>query len=104
MTDLTQKILSLDLEIASQLNHVNTVSMEAKREADLHAEHQMEEAQQLFEKEKNSDLQELVKSLKANHERAIDTMHQKMEAFDKDLEIDELLEYLLAVAKDRVCR
>ena len=102
MTDLTQKILSLDLETASELNHA--VSMEAKREADLYAEQRMEEAQQLFEKQKNSEAQQLAKSVKENRERALADLQKKMEAFDKDVEIDELVEYLVGVAKDRICR
>jgi len=104
MIDLTQKILSLDLETALELNNANAVSMEAKREADLRAEQQMEEAQQLFEKQKNSESNLLAKSVKEDRERAINNMQQKMEAFDKDVEIDELVEHLVSVAKDRICR
>lgn len=103
MTNFTQKILSLDLKAASELNHTNAVSIEAKREADLRAEQRMEEAQQLFEKQKNSEVQQLVKSIKEDHKRAISNMQQKMEAFDKDVEIDKLVEHLVSVAKDRIC-
>ena len=104
MTDLTQKILSLDLETASELNHANAVSTVAKREADIHSEQRMEEVQQLFEKQKNSEAQQLAKSVKENRERALDDLQRKMEAFDKDVEIDESVEYLVGVAKDRICR
>lgn len=103
MIDLTQQILSLDAEVASELNHANAVSMEAKREADLHAEQSIEEAQQLFEKEKNSEAQQLAKSVKENRERAIENLQQKMEAFDNDVEIDALVEHLVGMAKDRIC-
>jgi len=104
MIDLTQKILSLDLEAASELNSANAVSMEAKREADLRAEERMEEAQQLFEKQKDNEVQQLSKSVKEDQQRAIRNMQQKMEAFDKDIEIDKLVEHLVSVAKDRICR
>jgi vacuolar-type H+-ATPase subunit H len=104
MIDLTQKILSLDLEVASELNNANIVSMEAKREADLHAEQQIEEAKQLFEKQKNSEAKQLAKSVEDDRKRAIDNVQQKMETFDENVKIDELVEYLLTVAKDRICR
>lgn len=104
MIDLTQKILSLDSESALEFNHANAVSIEAKREADLRAEQQMEEAQQLFEKQKNSESEQLAKRLKTDRKRAIDTLQKKMELFDKDIEIDSLVEHLVAVAKDRICR
>jgi hypothetical protein len=104
MIDLTQKILSLDLETALELNHANAVSMEAKREADLRAEQLMEEAQKLFEKQKNSETKQLAKSVKEDRERAIFNLQQKMETFDKDVEIDALVEHLVSVAKDRICR
>ena len=103
MTNLTQKMLSLDLKAASELNHANAVSIEAKREADFRAEQRMEESQQLFEKQKNSELQQLVKSIKEDHKSATINMQQKMEAFDKDVEIDTLVEHLVSVAKDRIC-
>lgn len=104
MIDLTQKILSLDLEAASELNHANAVSMEAKREADLHAEERMKEVQKLFEKQKNSEEKELVKSVRKNREIAIGNLQQKMKDFDNNVEIDELVEHLIVVAKDRICR
>jgi len=104
MIDLTQKILSLDLEAALELNNANAVSMEAKREADLRAEQQMEKAKQLFEKQKNSEAKQLAKRVEDDKMRAIDNVQQKMETFDKNVKIDELVEYLLSVAKDRICR
>ena len=61
------------------------------------------EAQQLFEKEKNSEAQQLAKSVKENRERAIENLQQKMEAFDNDVEIDALVEHLVGMAKDRIC-
>lgn len=104
MIDLTQKILSLDIEATLELNDANAVSMEAKREADLHAEQEMEKAQQLFEKQKNSEAEQLAKSVKEDRERAISNLQQKIETFDKDVKIDALVEHLVSVAKDRICR
>ncbi len=104
MIDLTQKILSLDKEFALELTNANTVNMEAKREADLHAEHQMEKAYQLFEKQKNSEAIQLVKNIKENRELAIENLQKKMKTFDKEVEIDALVEDLLTMAKDRICR
>lgn len=104
MIDLTQKILSLDLEAALELNNASAVNMEAKREADLRAEQLMKEAQQLFEKQKKSEAQQLAKSVKEDRKRAIDNLQQKMETFDKGVEIDTLVEHLVTVARDRICR
>ncbi|WP_415406170.1 hypothetical protein ACLHDG_10415 [Sulfurovum sp. CS9] len=104
MIDLTQKILSLDLETALELNNANAVSMEAKREADLRAEQCMAEAQHLFEKQKRSEAKQLAKSVKEDRKSAIDNLQQKMEAFDKGIEIDMLVEHLVTVARDRICR
>lgn len=104
MIDLTQKILSLDLEAASGLNHANAVSREVKREADLRTEKLMEEAQKLFEKQKNSESEQLAKRLKRDRKRAIDSLQKKMELFEKDIKIDMLVEHLVIVAKDKICR
>jgi hypothetical protein len=104
MIDLTQKILSLDMEVALELTNANAVSIEAKREADLRAEQQMEEVYQLFEKQKNSEAIQLVKSVEEERERAIDNLQKKMKTFDKKVEIDALVEDLLIMAKDRICR
>ena len=104
MTDLTQKILSLDVEAASELNHANAVSMKVKREADLRAEQQMEEVHQLFEKQKHREATELAKNIKEDRERAINNLKKNMENFDKEVEIDILVEHLVTVVKDRICR
>jgi vacuolar-type H+-ATPase subunit H len=104
MIDLTQKILSLDIEATLELNDANAVSMEAKREADLHAEERMQEAKQLFEKQKNSEVKQLAKNIEDDRKRAIDNVQQKMETFDKNVKIDKLVEHLLTVTKDRICR
>ncbi len=104
MTDLTQKILSLDLKAALELNNAYAVSMEAKREADLHTEQRMEETQKLFKKQKDNEAKDLAKSLKEYQQKTLDNLQKKMENFDKNVEIDNSLEHLLALAKDRICR
>ncbi len=104
MIDLTHKIFSLDLEAASEVNHANAVSMEAKREADLHAEQQMEKAQQLFEKQKKNETEQLAKSVKEDRKRALDNLQKKRETFDNDVEVDALVEHLVSVEKGRICR
>ena len=104
MIDLTQKILSLDTEATLELNNANAVSVETKRETDLRAEQLMEEAQQLFIKEKNSEEKQLVKSVQEDREQANNDLHKKMETFDKDLDLDSLVEHLLMKAKDHICR
>ena len=103
MTDLTQKILSLDTEVTLELNTVNAVSVEVKREADLHAYQLMEEAKQLFEKQKINDEKQLVKSVKEDREQATGDLQKKMEAFDENTEINTLVEHLIMVVKDRIC-
>ncbi len=103
MTDLTQKILSLDTEVTLELNTVNAVSVEVKREADLHAYQLMEEAKKLFEKQKNSEEKQLVKSVKEDREQAAGDLQKKMEAFDENTEINKLVEHLIMVVKDRIC-
>ncbi len=104
MIDLTQKILSLDSEAALNLTNANAASMEVKREADLRAEQLLKDTQQLFEKQKNSEAEQLAKNVKEDRERVLADLQKKMEAFDKDVEIDELVEYLVGMAKDRICR
>jgi len=79
-------------------------SMEVKREADLRAEQLLKDTQQLFEKQKNSEAEQLAKNVKEDRERVLADLQKKMEAFDKDVEIDELVEYLVGMAKDRICR
>ncbi len=104
MIDLTQKILSLDSEAALNLTNANAASMEVKREADLRAEQLLKDTQQLFEKQKNSEAEQLAKNVKEDRERVLADLQKKMKAFDKDVEIDELVEYLVGMAKDRICR
>ncbi len=104
MIDLTQKILSLDSEAALNLTNANAASIEVKREADLRAEQLLKDTQQLFEKQKNSEAEQLAKNVKEDRERVLADLQKKMEAFDKDVEIDELVEYLVGMAKDRICR
>ena len=103
MIDLTQKILSLDLEITLELNNANVLSIEAKREADQRTKERMKEAQQLFEKQKSTEVKQLEKSLREDRKKEIDNLQKKMEAFDKWIEIDALVDQLVLIAKDRIC-
>ncbi len=103
MNELTEKILALDAEADTALKKSAAAVLDVKREADLSAKRLIEEEQQLFEKQKESDAAVLADKLEAERRRALAALHQKMEAFDKTVEFDRLIENLLAAAKERVC-
>jgi phosphoenolpyruvate-protein kinase (PTS system EI component) len=103
MTDLTEKILSLDLETVLELNNANAVSIETKKEADLHAEQRMEEVQQEFEKEKESEAVQRAKDVKEDRKRVLDNLQKKMKTFDEEMKIDILVKDLVSIARDRIC-
>ena len=103
MTDMTQKIISLDLESALALNKALAASMEEKKEADLRVEKLWEEAESDFKKHKNHETEILEKSMIQNRDDMINAVHRKMEMFDKNVNIDVMVEDLLLVARDRIC-
>ncbi len=103
MTDLTGKILSLDLESASTLKDVKAVSVEVKKNADKHADQKIEESQKAFEKEKKSKAKVLEESFEEEKKRARSKLDKKIRAFDEHVKIDRVVEYLINVAKDKVC-
>jgi len=103
MTDLTEKILSLDLQSALALKGAKEASMEAKKSADKYAMQNMEEAHRLFEEEKKSEEKELKERFEEERKRARFSLDQKMKTFDKDMNIDTVVEKFLKVTKERIC-
>jgi len=103
MTDLTEKILSLDLRSASALKDAKVASVEVKKSADKYADQKMEEAQRLFEEEKKSETKVLSAKFEEERKRARSSLDQKMKTFDKDMKIDTVVDKLLKVTKERIC-
>jgi hypothetical protein len=103
MQDLTEKILSLDLEAASALKDAKAASVDAKMSADKHADQKMENAQQLFEEAKKSEAKVLSDRLEEEKKRARVSLDQKIKDFDERVKVDAVVEYLVNVAKERVC-
>lgn len=103
MTDLTEKILLLDLEVTSAFKDAKIASMEAKHSADRYAEEKMEEAKEAFEKEKKGETQALEKSFDEKMKSAKYRLDEKMKAFDTRVKIDIVVEDLIKVAKERIC-
>lgn len=104
MIELTQKILALDTESESALKKADAAALEVMKEADYHAARLIEEEQELFEKQKERDAVLLEEKLEMQRRQAIAALEQKMEVYDGSLDVEALIEHLLFVAKDRVCR
>jgi uncharacterized membrane protein len=104
MNELTEKILALDAAAYAALKKSAAAVQEVKKEADLKAQRLIEEQQQLFEKQKESDAAALAEKLEAERRRALAALYQKMEVNDRSADIDKQIAYLLSAAKDRVCR
>jgi len=103
MVDLTEKLLELDRESVKVLHAAEAAAMKAKQEADLHSEKKMEEVQEQFEREKERNLRQLSEMLAEERKKAIDTLQRKQTAFQENVDIEQLVEHLAAVAKDRIC-
>ena len=104
MTDLTEKILSLDLQSASALQDAKVLSVEAKKNADKYKDHEMKEVQKLFGEEKKSDAKALAESFEEEKKHARSKLNKKIRAFDEHVNIDSVVEYLINVAKEKICR
>jgi len=104
MTELTQKILTLDSESERALKKADESAQEVMREADFRAERRVHEEQQRFEKQKAGDEAALAEQLDVERREAMEELQQRMDAYDRSLDIDLLIKQLLAVAKERVCR
>ncbi|MGB5965775.1 MAG: hypothetical protein WBF77_12210 [Sulfurimonadaceae bacterium] len=103
MIELTQKILTLDSESERALKKADARALNVMKEADLHASRLIEEEQQLFEKQKERDAAAADEKLEVQRRQAIAALEQKMEAYDRSLDVEALIEHLLSAAKDRVC-
>lgn len=104
MIDLTEKILTLDFKTVDILNNINILNMEAKHSADRDADQKVEESQQAFEEEKKSESKALKESIEEEKESARSRLDKKMRAFDARVKIDSVVEDLIKVAKEKICR
>ena len=103
MIELTQKILSLDAEVATELKEADKASLHVIKKADLNARHITEKEQYLFEMKKERDTLSLQESLTLQRQEALVTLEQKMRAYDSSFAVDASVEQLLSAAKERVC-
>jgi len=103
MTKLTQKILKLDSQIYTELKTSNELAHEAMMKADTHAIKIMSDAQQLFNEQKEKKLDILSKELDKKRIVSEKTLKKNMQYFDENFDIDELVERLILVAKEKVC-
>ena len=103
MEDLTEKILSLDLEAALVLKDAKVASIDAKMSADKHADQKMEKVQQLFKEVKKSEAKVLESSHEEEKKRARISLDQKVKEFDERVNVDAGVEYLINVAKEQIC-
>ena len=103
MTDLTEKILSLDVQSASALQDAKAVSVAAKKNADKNRDHKMKEVQKLFGEEKKSEVKALSESFSKKEKRARSGLDKKMKTFDEGLDIDAVIDALVKVTKERIC-
>lgn len=103
MTDLTEKILSLDSQSTSALQDAELVSAAAKKNVDKDSDHKMKEVQKLFEEEKKRESKVLSKSFEEERKRARSDLDQKMKTFDEGLNIDAVIDELVKVTKEGIC-
>lgn len=104
MTELTQKILTLDSESETALKKADASAQEVMRAADFRAESQIQEEERRFEKQKADDEAALAEQLEVERREAMAALQRKMDAFDRSLDTDLLIKNLLIAAKERVCR
>ena len=103
MTDLTEKIFSLDLQSSSVLREAKVLSESAKKNADKDKDHKIKEVQKLFEEEKKNETRVLAESFEKERKKARSNLDQKMKTFDEGLNIDVVVDEFLKVTKERIC-
>ena len=103
MIELTQKILSLDAEVATELKEAETAALHVIKAADLQAKDLIEKEQHLFEMQKEYDRAALDKKLELKRQQSLQALEQKMNAYNRSFDIDVLVKQLLSEAKARVC-
>lgn len=101
--DLTQNILVLDMESDTALRNANITTLKRKQEIDTYAQNLKEDTLQLFKNQKTEEASELVKKLEQDRQEAMTELEGKMKTFEEEVDIDKLAEYLLSIAKERVC-
>lgn len=102
--NLTHKILLLDADASNALKDAETLVLRQKQETDTHFAQLKEEQEQSFENQKREEAAALTKKLKTDHQQAIAELENRMKVFNKKMTVDKLVEQLLSVARDRVCR
>lgn len=103
MSELTQKILSLDVEVTTKLKEADTASLHVIKKADLQAKYLIEKEQHLFELQKERDTAALDEKLELKRQQSLQALEQKMNAYNRSFDIDVLVKQLLSEAKERVC-
>jgi len=103
MTDLTEKILSLDKECEATLEKANLTIVETKKEADQSSEKSAQEKLLQFEAQKRAEAQLLTQKMDDAQRDAMDALDQKMAKFEEKVSTDTIAEHLLSVAKGQVC-
>jgi regulator of protease activity HflC (stomatin/prohibitin superfamily) len=103
MTDLTEKILSLDLQSALALQDAKALSAAAKKKADKDKDHKIKEVQKLFEEDKKSETKLHAKRFEEERKKARLNLDQKMKTFDEGLNIDAVIDELVKVTKEGIC-
>jgi hypothetical protein len=103
MSELTQKILSLDVEVTTKLKEADTASLHVIKKADLQAKHLIEKEQHLFELQKERDTAALEEKLELKRQQSLQALEQKMNAYNRSFDVDVLVKQLLSEAKERVC-
>ena len=103
MIELTQKILSLDAEVATELKEADKASLHVIKQADLSAKHLTEKEQHLFETQKERDTHSLQDKLTLQRQKSLLTLEQKMKAYERSFDVEAVVEQLLSMAKEKVC-
>jgi len=103
MTELTQNLLELDSTIKEELNMANKLAQEIVIASDVHAKSLMDEARELFDKEKENELEILSNKLEKKRLLAVEELKKNINKFDKDFDITKLVDRLILVAKEKVC-
>ena len=103
MTELTQKILSLDTQADTALAMSKKSAREMILQADSDAEKMINEVQKNFKDKKDKEDKDLSKELDQKRTQAQAQLKQKMHDFDEAFEIDTIINTLINTAKDKLC-
>lgn len=103
MTELTQKLLVLDSQTNKELELSKELAQKVMIKADSHAKKMMSEAKEVFNKQKENDIEILSNNLEKKRLLSIEILKKNKQKFDEHFDIDELVKHLILVAKEKVC-